>query len=135
MTKNTKEARRKRWKRSLDKAKLPNDFEQIIKDRIIDHSGDFTIFESAVGAFLLGHYIGMRPLLVIHNNKTIKKYEDILGIKFREYIPDITDFSDKSVGYRVAIQAADFWAAATGAERIEGRKLVGIEELEESAVQ
>jgi hypothetical protein len=134
MPKETKEKRLKRWKVELERTKLPPGFEDIIRDRLLNYVGDFTVLESAVGAFMLGHYIGMRPLLVIHNNKTIKKYESILDLKFRDYIRDTTDFSDKSIGYKVALQAADFWAAATGAQRVEGRKQVGIEELEEPAL-
>jgi hypothetical protein len=134
MPKETRERRVERWRKALKKAKVSGDFTEIVENSLLNYSGDFTVFETAVGAFFLGHYIGMRPLLVIHNNKTILKYESILGIKFRDYLPDTTKFSDKSIGYSIALRASDFWAAATGAQRIEGRKLVGIEELEQPVV-
>jgi hypothetical protein len=134
MPKETKEKRAKRWKKAIKETKVSKEFGDIIENSLLNYSGDFTVFETAVGAFLLGHYIGMHPLLVIHNNKTILKYESILGIKFRDYLPNTTEFSDKSIGYSVALRAADFWVAATGAQRIEGRKLVGIEELEQPAL-
>jgi hypothetical protein len=135
MKKETKEQRRKRWNDFLDVTQFPDEFSGIIKDSLRDYSGDISIFESAVGALFLGICVGWRPLFIIHNQKTIKRYESILNVKFRDYMEPTTDLSDKSQGYNVVETLGDFWAGVRGSVPVEGRNVIGgIDSLQDSPV-
>jgi hypothetical protein len=36
--------------------------------------------EQALGMYALGHHVGLNVLGLVHNKRTIRKYEKILGI-------------------------------------------------------
>jgi hypothetical protein len=129
MKKPTKEQDRKRWNDALDNANFPDEFSTIIKESLRSYSGDVTIFESAVGALFLGKIIGWRPLFIIHSPKTIKRYESILKIRFRDHLREVTDYSDQCKGYNFVVTLGDFWAGVRGSVSVEGRKDVGFEGL------
>jgi len=47
----------------------------------------------------MGEHVGQRILLIIHNKRTIRKYEEILNIEVREFCPVVGPGADRSVGY------------------------------------
>jgi hypothetical protein len=127
MTKEKVE-RRKRWETALKNVTFPDNTLDIVKKSLDNYSGDFTVLESAIGAYLLGIMIGWKPLVIVHSPKTIKRYEKILGISFKESMPMENDLSDRSNGYSFAIKLSNFWAATTGNASVEGRKVaVGLD--------
>ena len=77
--------------------------------------GDIRTFESAWGAFLLATQYGWKVSFLVHSQATIKKYEDITGMKFRGGIcePE-THLSRKSNAYRALQQVTSFWKAIRG---------------------
>jgi hypothetical protein len=123
MNKETLEQRRLRWKKTLENTKFPVGIDVVVKQAIQSHKGDYTILESAIGSLFLGFAIGWRPLVIIHSPRTIKRYEQILGVKFKEFLPEITDMSDRSKGYQMALRLDDFWRGVTGNETVENRKI------------
>ncbi len=70
----------------------------------------------------LGRLFGWRVLVLIHNKRTIRKYEEILGINIREAFPEEGPLVEKSLGYTSAKKLGDFWKAARGEVKIEGRR-------------
>ncbi len=122
MEKN-KEQQRLKWRQALENVKFPNDIGDVVKKAIQAHKGDYTILESAIGSLFLGFAIGWKPLVIIHSPRTIKRYEQILGVKFKEFLPETTGMSDRSKGYQMALRLDDFWRGVTGNASVESRKI------------
>lgn len=85
--------------------------------------GDSSVLESAIGAYMLGRNIGWKPLLLIHDKKTLRKYEVALGVNFREHMAAEGPFAAKSVAYKAAIKLGNFWKAVSGHPGIRTSKL------------
>jgi hypothetical protein len=131
MPKESKKERRERWQAALDAIEFPQNHLSTVKEAFHKYSGDFTVLESAVGAFFLGMMIGWRPLVIIHSPKTIKRYETILNVNFKELMPESNNLSDRSNGYELALSLDNFWSAVTGNTSIEGRKTaIGLDSQE-----
>ena len=60
---------------------------EIERKAIAQFKGQFDELEAALGMLHLGDHIGWKPLVLIHNKRTIRKYEEILGIEIREFFP------------------------------------------------
>ncbi len=71
-------------------------------------------WESAVGMLHLGYHVGWKPLVLIHNKRTLRKYEEILGIDIREFFPPEGPSADRSIGYTIAKKLSNFWKAVSG---------------------
>ncbi len=128
MPKLTTEERRSRRETRLSHIQFPAELGDIVKTAFATYTGDFTVLESAIGALFLGLIIGWKPLVIIHSPRTIKSYEKILDIKFKEFMPETTPLSKTSRGYNVAVQLENFWHGVTGNATVEGRKIaVGLD--------
>jgi hypothetical protein len=128
MDNKAKTQRRLRWENALRDIEFPENVDSIIKKAFHNYSGDLTVLESAIGAMFLGSIIGWKPIVIIHSPRTVKRYEQILGIKFKEFLPDETKISDRSKGYELAMMLDNFWQGVTGNASIENRKIaVGLD--------
>ncbi|HEU5046443.1 MAG TPA: hypothetical protein VFT64_01220 [Rickettsiales bacterium] len=87
---------------------------KIIDAAAKDFSGICTEMETAIGALVFGRHVGWKPLLLMHDKKTLRKYEKILGIEFRDVLPEVGELSDKSVAWKLAQKASNFWKAVSG---------------------
>ena len=76
--------------------------------------GDLHELESAIGALCVGQRMGWKVLLLIHEKRTLKKYEKILGLEFREVLPDVGDLAHKSVAWVAVQKLGNFWKAVKG---------------------
>lgn len=76
--------------------------------------GDITELERAIGAFLVGRRYGWKPLMLVHDKYTIKKYEKHLGVDFREALPEVGPLAMKLRGYRTAVKVGNIWKAIKG---------------------
>lgn len=81
---------------------------------IASFKGSFDELEAAIGMLHLGFHLGWRPLVLIHDKKTIKKYEKILGLEIREYFPPEGPSSHRSLGYTIAKKFSNFWKVVSG---------------------
>ena len=79
-----------------------------------DFSGPTDVAESAIGALIVGRLIGYDGLRVIHSWKTLRKYEEILKISFKETLPARTPDSRRITGIRLADKFQAFWKAIAG---------------------
>jgi hypothetical protein len=83
--------------------------------------------EAALGMLVLGYYYGWRVLVLWHSKKTIRKYEEILGIKVREEFQEEGPLAARSKAYEIAKEVSNFWKAVSGEDKSidrEERKLL-----------
>jgi hypothetical protein len=94
-----------------------------IEDRVIaEYQGDLSLLEAALGMLRMGHHFGWKVLYLIHSKKTIRKYEEILGVKIRELFAEVGPSSYRSVGFQLALRFSNFWKVAGGDIKIPKRK-------------
>ena len=86
----------------------------IERQAIASFTGQFDELEAALGMLHLGDHLGWKPLVLIHNKRTIRKYEEILGINIREFFPEEGPSADRSMGYTIAKKIGNFWKAVSG---------------------
>jgi len=85
-----------------------------IDNAVANYRGDLRVLESAIGALVVGHYVGRRPLLLVHGSSSVRKYQRVLGVEFRDLIPEEGPMCDRSVGYRISKQVGRFWDSVRG---------------------
>lgn len=86
-------------------------------DRAIEEfAGDGGVLSSAIGAAVVGRRVGWRVLLLMHSPATIKRYEKVLGMSYRDICPPEGDKVNKAIAYGIAKRAKSFWAVITGNE-------------------
>lgn len=82
---------------------------------IVNYVGDFNELESAIGMYVVGRLVGWKVLVLLHNKRTIKKYETALGgINIREEFEPVTEFSNKSLAFDIVTQLGNFWKGVNG---------------------
>ncbi|MRD73629.1 hypothetical protein GH865_10245 [Rhodocyclus tenuis] len=86
----------------------------IERQAFASYKGQFDELEAALGMLHLGDHLGWKPLVLIHNKRTIRKYEEILGINVREFFPEEGPSAHRSLGYRIAKKLGNFWKAVSG---------------------
>jgi hypothetical protein len=86
----------------------------IERQAIASFTGQFDELEAALGMLHLGDHLGWKPLVLIHNKRTIRKYEEILSINIREFFPEEGPSAHRSIGYTIAKKIGNFWKAVSG---------------------
>lgn len=87
----------------------------LLDERVRDFKGDLTELERAIGALFVGRQMGWKVLLLIHDRKTIKRYEETLSLEFKEpNMPDVGKYAYKSVAWLAVQKVASFWKAVKG---------------------
>ena len=89
-------------------------FDEIFDKAIKDYKGNVQILETAIGALIVGQHMGWKVLLLIHDKKTIKKYEKALGINFRDYMDEVGSLAHKSIAWCAVQKVSNFWKAVSG---------------------
>lgn len=97
---------------------------EIELNAIAGFTGQLDELESALGMLMMGHHFGWKVLYLIHSKKTIRKYEDILGIKIRDIFPETGPSSDRSVGLALAMKASNFWKVVSGEDKIDNLRKI-----------
>ena len=98
------------------------ELERIEREAIANFKGQIPDLEAALGILRIGGHFGWRPLVLIHNKRTLRKYEGILGVKFKEFFPDEGPSYERSYGYMAAKKIGNFWKAVSGEIKIDRRK-------------
>jgi hypothetical protein len=91
----------------------------LLDKALVRFDGQVDEVEQAMGFYLFGRHVGWRTLVLMHNKRTIRKYEDILGIKIREEFRPVGPDAERSLAYRVAMTLSNFWRAVSGDEKLE----------------
>ena len=84
--------------------------------------GQFDELENAIGMLMIGRLVGWKVLVLIHNKRTIRKYEEILGVNIRDMFPEQGPLAAKSLGYKAALALGNFWKAVSGDLPINDRR-------------
>ena len=82
--------------------------------RISNFRGDITNLEHAIGCFYVGRQLGWKVMLLIHDRKSIKKYEDLLALNFKEHMPEVGSLAHKSLAWQAVQKVSSFWKAVKG---------------------
>jgi len=85
-------------------------FDEILKT----YKGDIPLLEKALGAYFVGRRVGWKVMYVLHDVKTIRKYEQILKINFREEFKDYEDLAHRTRAYQAIQLISNFWKAIKG---------------------
>ena len=92
---------------------------KLFDDAVHNFKGGIDELESAIGMYFLGRHMGWKVLHLVHSKKTIKKYEEILGISIREEFPEEGPESARSMGYTIAKTFSNFWKVVSGEEKVD----------------
>ena len=102
------------------------ELERIEREAIANFKGQLPDLEAALGILRIGGHLGWRPLVLIHNKRTIRKYEEILNINIRDFFPEEGPSWDRSYGYVIAKKVGNFWKAVSGEIKIERKKEIAV---------
>ena len=97
---------------------------EIERRAIAGFKGMFGELETALGMLRIGHHTGWKALVIIHDKKTIKKYEEILDINIREFFPEEGPLAERSAGYGIAKKLSNFWKAVSGDVPVAKRRVI-----------
>ena len=95
---------------------------QVQREAIANFRGQLPNLSSALGMLNMGDHFGWRVLLIIHNKRTIRKYEEILGIKVRDFFPEEGPSYERSIGYSWAKKLGGYWKIVSGDEKVKDRR-------------
>lgn len=73
--------------------------------------------ESALGMYALARHLGWKVLYLVHSRKTIKKYEEILGLKLSDHFPEFGPDADRTNAKKVIDGFTNFWRLVSGEEK------------------
>lgn len=91
--------------------------------RAVEFSGHLHELEQALGFYVIGRHVGWKVLVLIHNKRTIRKFEQILDIDIRQEFPELGPDCERSEGYQMAKKVSNFWKAVSGDISIENRQI------------
>ena len=98
------------------------DLVRIEREAVANFSGPLDDLSGALGMLRMGDHFGWRVLVLIHNKRTIRKYEEILNIKIREFFEEEGSQACRSMGYMFAKRLGNFWKAVSGDIKVENRR-------------
>ena len=86
----------------------------IVNRAITNFRGDTAKLRNAIGAFLVARQYGWKPSFLMFDKDSIRKYEVILGVKFRESMPEEGRYANKSAAWSAMKKVKSFWKAVKG---------------------
>jgi len=90
------------------------DWIALIDKAIANFEGNSHELASAIGVLMIGRKIGWKPTYLIHSARTMRKYEKYLGVDLRELLPEVGLKAKKSIAWRAAEGASNFWKLVKG---------------------
>jgi len=117
----------KHYKDSLQKLpkltkKQLDEMHEIERHATAKFKGQLQELESALGMLRIGHSFGWKVLYIIHNKRTIRKYEEILNINVKEYFDEEGPIADRNYGYLFYKKIGQYWKIVSGDIKVENRK-------------
>lgn len=97
---------------------LTNHVDSVMKD----FKGDIVDLSNAIGALNVGRFYGWRVLRIVISNASYRKYQRILGLEFKNVLPETTSYSKKSAGYNLVVNAGKFWDAVNGVFKMDSKE-------------
>ena len=90
------------------------EFVKIVDDAIIGFKGDAHILSSSIGMLALCRKFGWKPIYLIYNKSTVKKYEKVLGVDIRELFTEEGEIAHRSIAFKLMKKAGNFWKSVKG---------------------
>ena len=97
---------------------------QVMDEAVLRFNVNLNELESALGLYVIGRHFGWKVLYLIHSKKTVRKYEEILGIDVREEFLDAGPDAERSNAFRALSSVTNYWKAVSGETAIADKKLV-----------
>jgi len=91
-------------------------------EAVCNFTGDLNQLEAALGMLRMGPYVGWKVLYILHSKKTVRTYEEILGIRIRDEFEERGPGSYRSLGLAIADKYTNFWKVAGGDIKIPKRR-------------
>ena len=92
---------------------------ELLDNIVRQFQGQLDELESALGMYLIGFHFGWKVLHMIHSKKTIKKYEDLLGIKVTEAFPALGPDAERTNAAKIIATVSNFWKVVSGDEKVD----------------
>lgn len=73
---------------------------------------------AALGALSIGRLVGWRVLCLIHSESTIRRYEKVLGIRFKDELVEEGKYAQRSLGYRLVKKLGSYWQVVQGRQKL-----------------
>ena len=86
----------------------------LVNTATLNFHGNLNHLHMAIGILLVGREFGWKPILLIHDKKTIRRCEKILGVSFREVLPEVGKNADKSLAWELSQKVSSYWKAVRG---------------------
>ena len=100
------------------------DIKKMIDKATADFKGDITELEAAIGLLFVSEHMGWKPMLLVHDPRTVKKYEDHLRLGDRNFsyrtpglLPEVGPKAMKLNAWRLVQKGLNFWRAVRGQEK------------------
>lgn len=107
-------------KRVLEQEEFPPGLLQHLREVAARYVGDITVLEQAIGAVFVGKLYGWRVIRLVHNAKTLKKFERILGVNLKTLCKDETPISTRSRAFDYAQKIGRFWDVVNSKVKVPG---------------
>jgi hypothetical protein len=95
-------------------ARSDKELNEHIAKRIRKYRGNIHELEKAIGCVFVGREMGWKVMLLVHDRKSVSKYEELLDLDFRKELPDIGKYADRSLAWRLVQKVSSFWKAVKG---------------------
>jgi hypothetical protein len=103
------------------KPKLPKVQQAKIDAAIDNYKGSAGTLATAIGMYMLGRRFGWKVLYLMSDKRSIRKWEDILDLNFRDELPAEGDKADKAIAWKLAKDLSNFWIAVSGELKVKIR--------------
>lgn len=92
-----------------------------VEQRLAAYRGDGEDISGAVGALVMGQLYGFRGVAMVLSRAKLRRYEELLGLKLRDHMPERTDLSRRILGVRISDEVGKFWAVVKGDHWVSGK--------------
>jgi len=101
---------------------LPPELAQHVAGLFPTYRGYCPELAEAIGALVFGQAFGWKGVFMIYSRGKVRSMEKILGLNFREVMPERTENSSRIHGVRLADEIGRFWAVVKGEVPVRGGK-------------
>lgn len=85
------------------------EIDEHINNLIATYKGDITLLADAIGSLRLGQSFGWAVLMIVYSPNTYRKYQKVLGLNFKDVLPEKGEFAERSRGYQLVTDIKRFW--------------------------
>lgn len=88
----------------------------------VSYKGNADVLIGAIGALMIGRVYGWRVLRIVIGSNSYTKYQRVLGVEFKSILKPTTEFSDKSLGFKLVLKLNNFWDVVKGVASIDPKE-------------